>query len=177
MNRINRIVQTLCLAVLGLVVGGGVQAQPLALEAALVSSGAGTSEAGTLVADLTVGQPAVGRVAQGTFEVELSFVVVAEGGNVSTDPGAAPLAFELEASYPNPFASSAIIAYTLPEASEVQVEVFDVLGRRVRSLADGEQAAGRHTVTFEAQGLPSGVYVYRLKAGTHTATRRMQLVR
>lgn len=81
------------------------------------------------------------------------------------------------AAYPNPFARSTEIAFTLAAASEVSLVVYDVRGRAVATLADGTMEAGRHAVTFDAAGLPSGVYVYRLVAGTEVQTGRVTLVR
>ncbi len=84
---------------------------------------------------------------------------------VSSPGEALPEAFALEESYPNPVRSEAQIRYALPEAAHVELSVYDALGREVARLADGEKPAGYHTATFEAGGLPSGVYVYRLRAG------------
>jgi Domain of unknown function (DUF5060)/Putative collagen-binding domain of a collagenase/Secretion system C-terminal sorting domain/Dockerin type I domain len=88
-----------------------------------------------------------------------------------------PDAFTLEANYPNPFNPSTVIRYALPEASAVRLEVFDLTGRSVAVLMDGPQAAGVHEVVFDAASLPSGVYLYRIKAGTFLKTMRMTLVR
>jgi len=65
----------------------------------------------------------------------------------------------------------------LPEASAVRLVIYDVLGRQVATLVDGVRPAGRHRVTFEAANLPSGIYLYRLDAGSFTQTRRMLLVK
>lgn len=91
----------------------------------------------------------------------------------------APARFALQGSYPNPFgAGGATIAYDLPQKTEVRIEVYDVLGRRVAVLVDGEeQPAGRQTVRFSGAGLASGLYLYRVRAGKHTATGQMTLVR
>jgi len=72
-------------------------------------------------------------------------------------------ALEAEA-YPNPFNPQATIRYAVPEAGPVTLRVYDVLGRAVATLADGPRAAGTHEAVFEATGLPSGTYVYRLEA-------------
>ncbi|MEM6785194.1 MAG: T9SS type A sorting domain-containing protein [Bacteroidota bacterium] len=85
--------------------------------------------------------------------------------------------FALEANYPNPFSQATHIAYTLPEAAEVTVEVFDVLGRRVAVLVDGARVAGAHTATLDAQGLASGLYLYRLTAGKRTAVEQMMVIK
>jgi hypothetical protein len=59
----------------------------------------------------------------------------------------------------------------------VTLTVYDVLGRRVATLADGVRPAGTHAATFDARGLPSGTYFYRLQAGGQAMTRRMLLVK
>lgn len=79
--------------------------------------------------------------------------------------------------YPNPFNPSTTIAYELPEPGEVQLEVFNLLGARVATLQTGRQPAGEHRISFDASGLSSGVYVYRLTAGQMQLTRRMTLLK
>lgn len=169
-----RLVSALCLV---LVFAGAAWAQPLALDAGVVSSGGGEGTASTFSAGIAVGQPAVGTTAGGTLSVELGLLAGGAMVNVSTGDDAAPLRFALDANYPNPFARSTTIAYELPEAATVRLEVFDVLGRRVRTLVDGEQNAGRHEVEFAVERLASGVYLYRLTADARMATRQLQLVR
>ncbi len=91
--------------------------------------------------------------------------------------GEIPVAFALEQNYPNPFNPSTEIAYELPASEYVRLEVFDRTGRRVALLVDGARSPGRHTVRFEASGLPSGLYVYRMQTGRETLARKMILVR
>ena len=80
-------------------------------------------------------------------------------------------------SYPNPTRGQATVEFALPEASEVTLEVYDVLGRRVATLEEGSKQAGRHEVRLEADGLPSGVYFGRLEAGGQTRTQKITVVR
>ncbi|MEL7361868.1 MAG: T9SS type A sorting domain-containing protein, partial [Bacteroidota bacterium] len=96
---------------------------------------------------------------------------------VSNEDDGQVATFALEANYPNPFAQETSVAYTLPEATEVKLEVFDVLGRRVVILVDDLKNAGTHEVTFRADGLASGLYLYRLAAGDQTAIRQMMVVK
>ncbi|MFO8029512.1 MAG: N-acetylmuramoyl-L-alanine amidase [Cyclonatronaceae bacterium] len=88
-----------------------------------------------------------------------------------------PQQFKLEQNYPNPFNPTTLIGYELPVNSEVSLEVFDMLGRRVAVLVDGMVEAGSHQVSFDAARLSSGVYIYKLKAGSQTITRKMTLVK
>ncbi len=93
------------------------------------------------------------------------------------EPDAQPAGYALGQNRPNPFLGSTTIRYRLPDAVHVRLEVYDVLGRLVRTLVDAPQAAGEHEVAFVAAGLPAGVYTYRLRAGAFSETRRVALLR
>ena len=82
-----------------------------------------------------------------------------------------------EQNYPNPFNASTIIKYELLEAGDVRIDVYDILGRRVETLAWGRQAAGSHQVTWEGAGMTSGVYFYRITTGNHTSTNKMIMLK
>ncbi|HTX19053.1 MAG TPA: glycoside hydrolase family 9 protein [Bacteroidota bacterium] len=88
-----------------------------------------------------------------------------------------PETFRLSQNYPNPFNPSTTIAFQLAEASHVDLKVYDILGRLTRTLVDERKGAGSYSVTFDGSALPSGVYMYRLQAGTATATKKMILVK
>lgn len=79
--------------------------------------------------------------------------------------------------FPNPFNPSTAIPFELRRSGHISLTVTDLLGRTVAVLADGSVAAGRHTVRFDAAGLPAGVYFYRLTAGGISVTKKMLLVR
>lgn len=79
--------------------------------------------------------------------------------------------------YPNPFNARTTIRFVLPESQEVQLTVYDLLGRRVEVLVDDYMQAGVHVVTFDASYLSSGVYFYRLEAGNRIETKRMVLLK
>ncbi len=81
------------------------------------------------------------------------------------------------AAYPNPFGEATTLRFGLSEASAVRLVIYDVLGREIAVLADGPYEAGSHEVQFDAQALPSGVYVVRLSAGQRSETRRVTVLR
>jgi hypothetical protein len=99
------------------------------------------------------------------------------GTDVEDQDGELPASFSLEQNYPNPFNPSTMIEYSLPQKSYVSLAVFDALGQQVAALVEGDQGAGRHQVAFDASGLASGVYLYRLNAGDFVQTRRLVVVR
>ena len=98
---------------------------------------------------------------------------------IETESEAAlPTEFALEQNYPNPFRSETQIRYALPEPGPVQIEVFDVIGRRVAVVLDEPKVdAGWHTARFDATGLASGTYWYRVNAGESKDVRKMLLVK
>ncbi|ARA94460.1 hypothetical protein AWN76_015720 [Rhodothermaceae bacterium RA] len=88
-----------------------------------------------------------------------------------------PTAWELAQNYPNPFNPTTTIRYAVPEPAEVTLTVYNVLGEAVATLADGPHAPGSYEVRLDAGSLASGLYIYRLTAGRHQATRTMTLVK
>ena len=90
---------------------------------------------------------------------------------------ASPSVISLSQNYPNPFNPSTTITYKLPQSSVVRLSVFDMLGREVSTLVDERREAGVHEVRFDASGLSSGVYFYRLKAASYVETKTLLLVR
>jgi hypothetical protein len=105
------------------------------------------------------------------------FTVALELG-VATEPeGELPETIVLDEAYPNPFNPSTTINFTLSQSGPVTLEVYDVLGRRVVTLLDEVRSSGPHTVRFEASGLPSGIYVYRLKALGQARSQTMMLMK
>ena len=88
-----------------------------------------------------------------------------------------PTEFSLEQNYPNPFNPSTTIRYNLPEAADVQLIVLDALGRVVDDLGSRRMAPGAHSVVWNAQTRPSGLYFVRMQAKGYVGLRRMVLVK
>jgi hypothetical protein len=100
-----------------------------------------------------------------------------EYSNVIEVDAGLPKQFALEQNYPNPFNPTTTIRYQLPAASQVKLEVFDVLGKKVMVLVNTRQEAGEYNITLNAVNLSSGVYFYRLQSGNFVQTKKMMLVK
>jgi uncharacterized protein (DUF1501 family) len=85
--------------------------------------------------------------------------------------------FRLNQNYPNPFNPATTITYDVPVETYVSLTVYNELGQQVRELYNGVKTPGKHTVTFDASGLSSGTYFYRINAGNFVETRKMILIR
>ena len=116
---------------------------------------------------------------------ELGVTVYNENGVVLSTPTArhpqSPANFELMQNFPNPFNPATRIMYTLASKSYVQISVYNILGQLVRKLVHQLKEAGNYSIEFDASGLPSGVYIYRLSAsgnaGSFVRSRKMILLR
>ncbi|MCL4540013.1 MAG: Ig-like domain-containing protein [Bacteroidetes bacterium] len=106
-------------------------------------------------------------------DIQVNGIVTGVGENVTDVPNS----FMLDQNYPNPFNPTTIIRYQLKTAANVSLKVYDVLGRKVATLVNKREDLGNHSVTFDAGALPSGVYFYRLEAGTYTATKKMLMIK
>jgi len=105
---------------------------------------------------------------------------------VGTDPstttgvsrqGTVPTRFSLDQNFPNPFNPATVISFRLSAVSFVRLTVFDILGREVATLVNGERGAGSYQVDFDASQLSSGIYLYQLRAGDNVQTRKMILMK
>jgi len=93
------------------------------------------------------------------------------------DARTVPGVFMLEQNYPNPFNPTTVVSYQLSTAGQVKLAVYDLLGREVAVLVNESKAPGSYSLRFDASGLPSGMYVYRLMANGFAAARTMMLVK
>jgi hypothetical protein len=128
------------------------------------------TQAGKLVLDGTLINPPANRIR-----------IEATGEQPPPPPAEAgeriPAEYRLAQNYPNPFNPSTTIRYALREETEVDLRVYDLFGRVVAVLASGRQQAGDHAITWDASGVASGVYFYKLAAGEFTKSEKMVLLR
>jgi len=121
------------------------------------------------------------------FEVEVTSAVFSDGEGVgwllngsfgeSEQSASIPSEFTLHSNCPNPFNARTEISYQLPVATEVKLEIYNLLGQKVATLADEKQQAGYRSVIWDASDVSSGLYFYKLTAGEKTSTRMMALIK
>jgi hypothetical protein len=88
-----------------------------------------------------------------------------------------PVGFALLPAYPNPFNASTLINYNLNQASDVTIEIYDLLGRKLETLSDTRQQAGLHQITWNAGDRATGVYFYKIQAGQESLTEKLLLLK
>ena len=126
-----------------------------------------------------------GKEIGGSVEHDVTvFLEVLEHTDVEdpADNPNAPRSFALFQNHPNPFNPVTQISYQLPQDCRVRVTIYNVRGQRVRTLYDGRQSAGRHTLNWDGRDtggrpLSSGIYLYRLEAGQFHQTKKMTLMK
>jgi len=105
------------------------------------------------------------------------YVEILIGETVPVDNESIPTSFVLEQNYPNPFNPETFINFHLPTTSNVQLKVYDILGNEIATLVNEIKQPGVYNVKFNAEKLPSGVYIYKLQAGKYLATKKMMLIK
>jgi hypothetical protein len=105
--------------------------------------------------------------------------ILHHGGGQSVVPGgeAIPAGFELAQNYPNPFNPSTTIRYSIPRATLVSIDIFDLLGRKVGNLVSGTMQPGTHSVEWNCPNCSAGMYFVTMSAGEHTLSRKMLLMK
>ena len=159
---------------IGLVLSVHVGAEPLLEGRVRLSAGQPAVGAQVRLFDLTDLRRSVGTTTDAAGYFTLSLRTLLESTALPTD-------FALGQNYPNPFNPSTIIPYQLPAAGHVRLEVFNILGQRLAMLVDAEQSAGTYTAQWDGtdaagRAVGAGVYIYRLRSGGMTESRRMVLV-
>ena len=146
-------------------------------------SGGTTSSNAAYTLQSTAGQTFTGTMQNSAVTISAGFWHVAGTTTVPTsierenDTDQLPLEFRLHQNYPNPFNPSTNIRFDLPAESPVVIDIYTITGQLVMRLINETRPAGAHTATFDAGRLTSGVYLYRLQAGTFSSTGKMMLLK
>ncbi len=150
------------------------------ITSSVFGNGATTTSTGRFKIVGTLGQSAIGVTSSNDNISQAGFWYRATDLLTSVEPvetDLLPAEFRLEQNYPNPFNPSTTIQFALPKASHVTLTIYDTVGRHVATVVDDAYPAGAYRVVFDAGGLASGLYVYRITAGAFQATRKMLFLR
>ncbi|MBX3009067.1 MAG: family 10 glycosylhydrolase [Melioribacteraceae bacterium] len=88
-----------------------------------------------------------------------------------------PKSYQLNQNYPNPFNPSTKIKYALPESGLTSIKIFNVLGQEIAEIVNEEMSKGYHSIEFNAENLPSGIYIYTLQSNSHVLSKKMMFVK
>ena len=127
----------------------------------------------------TVGEAFIGKSSNTVNQNQMGFWYVYQQSTITDveNEETIPTVFKLEQNYPNPFNPSTKIKFAVPEKSNVLIKVYDILGSEVVTLVNQEMDAGWYENNFNAAGLSSGVYLFRMEAGNFISTKKMVLLR
>ncbi|MBU8922717.1 MAG: T9SS type A sorting domain-containing protein [Bacteroidales bacterium] len=145
---------------------------------AVIGNGGGDTQNSTYQVDHTIGQPVIGKLVDAGSVHQVGFwyvpwYLVTGDEDINT----IPVACRLYQNYPNPFNPVTTIRFALTGPSLVELKIYDVAGRVVRTLINKEMDAGLHEFPIDSRNLASGVYFYRLKAAGFSDTKKMILLR
>jgi hypothetical protein len=137
--------------------------------------------AGAQRTDPKIGDPSYGFGPQGDVRRVYNYVRLVRDADSQTSINNerlnSPGSFILEQNYPNPFNPSTSIEYSVPSSEYVNIKVFDILGNEVANLVNERKEAGNYRVNFDASNLTSGLYIYKIKAGSFHQVRKMMLIK
>lgn len=136
-----------------------------------------TSAQGAMAAEYSISVSAADGLAQAKASLASALEGLVLKPNAIAGAGNGPTSFALNQNYPNPFNPSTVISWQLPVASMVRLAIYDMLGREVALLVREQQTPGSHSLTWNASGLASGTYIYRVTASTFVDSKTMLLVR
>ncbi len=127
----------------------------------------------------TVGEAFIGKSSNTVNQNQIGFWYAYQQSTITDveNEETIPTVFKLEQNYPNPFNPSTLIKFAVPEKSNVLIKVYDILGSEVATLVNEEMDAGWYENNFNAAGLSSGVYLFRMEAGNFISTKKMIYLR
>ncbi len=165
----------LCLAVLVISVFP-VQAQ-IQLGKSVFGNGGSPASGTNFGMNGTLGQSVIGVVSDASYELHIGFWIPESIPTAVEDLPGLPTIHQLGQNQPNPFNPTTSIRYAIPTAELVNLQLYDINGRLVRTLFSDVQSPGFYEYVLDGRGMSSGVYFYRLEAGSFTETKKMVLLK
>jgi hypothetical protein len=144
------------------------------------NAGFAESRSSNAMVKAVAGQSLVGTSQQANTQITCGFLadtLIHSVVSAVVEQSETPSAYSLEQNYPNPFNPETRIEFRILNSEFTRLAIYDLLGREIAVLVNGVQPAGFHSVTFDASGLTSGMYLYRLTAGEYIETKRLLVVK
>jgi hypothetical protein len=155
----------------------------MANEAKMItfSNGSGSAIGSSTQVKFTIGQSLIGRTSKGTVSHSVDFGIWEMLSRTYITTGVTDdtpnLKDQLFTNYPNPFNPSTMIRFNLAQETDVRIELYDLLGRKVDTLLWETKPAGHHSFTYQPKRLSSGVYLLLMRAGSYQSSQRITLVK
>ena len=145
----------------------------------VIGSGGTTASNASYNFNSTIGETFIGKSANTVNQQLNGFWYVYQQQTITAveDEETIPTIFRLEQNYPNPFNPSTIIKFAVPERSNVVIKIYDIIGNEVLTFVNEEMDAGWYKKDFNATALASGVYLYRMQAGSYVNIKKMILIK
>lgn len=146
----------------------------------LISTAGGKISSSANIMIFSAGESVIGKCSNASYIGAMGFWSVYQSDiltSVEEEEETIPTVFKLEQNYPNPFNPSTKIKFAVPEKSNVLIKVYDILGNELLTIVNEEMNAGWYEKDFNAVGLSSGVYLFRMEAGDYVNTKKMILLR
>ncbi len=148
------------------------------IQSSVIGAGGGPASNSTYSMNGTIGQSVVGTINGSQYSVGQGFWHSLNFTNDVKPPVRSADGYSLEQNYPNPFNPSTTIVFSIPERQKVTLRIMNLLGEVVAKPIDGESLdAGTYQYEYQALGIPSGTYIYRLEAGNFVKSRKMVLTK
>lgn len=150
------------------------------MHGSAISSGGGPSSGTSYSLGSTLGESLTGPSSNTANRLYTGFWYVLSQNAVSgieEGENGLPKEYKLEQNYPNPFNPSTVIKYQLPFSGQVTIKIYNVLGKEVATIIDGEKEAGYHQIEFSGAKLASGIYIYRLETANYISVMKMILMK
>ena len=150
-----------------------------AIKQSTFDNGAAVTSSGKYKMAVAIGQTATGSGSNSMYKSNAGYVYQAVKVTTSIEhtTDILPENYHLDQNYPNPFNPSTTIQFALPNQAHVLLTIYDMLGREVTTLVNDQIQAGVHKVQFNADGLPSGVYFYRIQANEYNCIKKTLLLK
>lgn len=145
----------------------------------LISTAGGKISSSANIMIFSVGESVIGKCSNASNVGLWGFWSVYQADVITSvdEEELLPIEYKLEQNYPNPFNPSTIIKFAVPERSNVIIKIYNITGEEIQTLVNEEKERGWYEIKFNSNGLASGIYLYRMQAGSYISIKKMMLIK